>query len=174
MDRIALNAKERNTFGKKVKSLRKEGLLPANVYGKKKDSEAVLLDLKDFLPIYHKAGETGLINLKIGDERVRPVMIKDVQYDPSKGAPLHVDFYAVNLTEKVQVAIPVIVIGEEPEKVHLGEAMVIHPLGEIQVEALPTDLIEKIEVDQSKLVEIEDTIFVKDLDVDREKITILN
>lgn len=167
-----MHAQERKILGKKVKSLRKDGLLPGHVFGKGVDSEAVAVKAGDFLKTFHQAGETGLIDLKIGAEKVRPVLIRDVQYDPITDSPIHIDFYQVNLSEKVKVAVPVVQVGEQPEAVHLGEAIVLQTVNELEVEALPTDLPENIEVDISKLVAIDDAITVSQLSIDREKITI--
>ncbi len=172
MDRISLQAEERIILGKKVKNLRKDGKLPGHVFGKGLETEHVSVDGKTFLKTFKEAGETGLIDLKIGAEKVRPVLVRGVQHDPVSGLPIHIDFYQVNLSEKVKVPVPIELIGEEPEKVHLGEAIVLQTLNEVEVEALPADLIEKIEVDQSLLKEIDDAITVGQLSYDREKLTI--
>lgn len=173
MDRILLQAQEREILGKKVKNLRKAGQLPGHVFGKKINTEHVSIDTKLFVSVYLQAGETGLIDLKVGSEKVRPVLIREVQYDPVTLNPLHVDFYQVNLSEKVKVPVPIEIIGEEPEKVHLGEAIILQTLNEVEVEALPTDLIEKIEVDISALKEIDDAITVGQLIYDHSKITVI-
>lgn len=172
MDRLSLKAEERKVLGKKVKNLRKDGILPGHVFGKGLETESVSVNTKDFLKTFHIAGETGLIDLKIGAEKVRPVLIREVQYDPVLESPIHIDFYQVNLSEKVKVSVPVVQIGEQPESVHLGEAIVLQTANELEVEALPTDLPEKIEVDISSLKAIDDSISVGQLSVDREKITI--
>ena len=172
MDRLSLHATERTLLGKKVKNLRKEGQLPGHVFGKGVDGENVLVTKADFLKTFHQAGETGLIDLKIGAEKVRPVLIREVQHDPVSGDLIHVDFYQVNLSEKVKVPVPIELIGEQPEKVHLGEAIVLQTLNEVEVEALPTDLIEKLEVDISGLKEIGDAITIGQLILDREKLTV--
>ncbi len=172
MDRLSLNATERKILGKKVKKLRADGLLPAHIFGKGVDSEAVAVNIKEFLSTFHKAGETGLVDLKIGSDKVRPVLIREVQYDPMSGSPIHIDFYQVNLSEKVKVAVPIVQIGEQPEAVHLGEAIILQPLNEIEVEALPTDLPEKLEVDISILKQIDDAVTLGQLNFDKSKITI--
>lgn len=172
MDRLNLKAEERALLGKKVKSLRKEGFLPAHVFGKGLDTEHVTVNLKEFSKVYDAAGATGLVDLKIGAEKVRPVMVRGVQYNPVSGNPVHIDFYQVNLNQKVRVPVPIELIGEEPESVHLGESIVLQTLNEVEVEALPTDLIEKIEVDISTLKNIDDAVTVGNLNYDREKLTI--
>lgn len=172
MDRLSLSAEERTILGKKVKNLRKNGQLPGHVFGKGLETEHVTVDGRVFLKTFKEAGETGLIDLKIGTEKVRPVMVRGVQYDPVSGAPVHIDFYQVNLTQKVKVPVPLVLIGEQPESVHLGETIVLQTLNEVEVEALPTDLIENIEVDITSLKNIDDAITVGQLNYDRNKLTI--
>lgn len=172
MDRLSLNAEERIILGKKVKLLRKDGKLPGHVFGKGIEGENVLVSGKEFIKTFLLAGGSGLIDLKIGSEKVRPVLVREVQYDPMTEAPIHIDFYQVNLTEKVKVPVPIVLIGEQPEKVHMGEAIVLQTVNQVEVEALPADLIEKLEVDISKLKEIDDAITVGKLSYDREKLTI--
>ncbi len=173
MDRLSLKATERTLLGKGVKTLRRVGLIPGNVYGNTKENEAVTVKLLDFTNTYKQAGETGLIDLKIGAEKVRPVMVRDVQRHPVKGTPVHVDFYQVNLSEKVEVPVPVVLVGEEPDLVKSGEAIVLQTISEVQVEALPTDLVEHIEVNQQALKNIGDNLTVSDLSYDRSKLTVL-
>lgn len=172
MDRLSLQAEERVILGKKVKNLRKDGKLPGHVFGKGVETESVSVDGKTFLKTFKEAGETGLIDLRIGAEKVRPVLVRGVQYDPVSDEPIHIDFYQVNLSEKVKVPVPLILIGEQPESVKLGETIVLQTLNELEVEALPTDLVEKIEVDTTSLKNIDDAITVGQLNYDRSKLTI--
>lgn len=180
MDRLSLQADERKILGKKVKQLRRDGKLPGHVFGKGVEGETVSVEAKEFLKTFHLAGETGLIDLKIsklapkgvGTEKVRPVLVRDVQYDPVSGDPVHIDFYQVDLTKKVKVPVPLVQVGEQPEAVHLGEAIVLQTLNEVEVEALPTDLVEKIEVDISSLKALDDAITVAQLNYDKSKLTL--
>lgn len=172
MDKLSLHAEERIILGKKVKLLRKEGKIPAHVFGNTKEVEHVTVDLKEFGLIYAQAGETGVIELKIGAEKNRPVMVKDSQYHPVSGKLLHIDFYQVNLNVAVTVPVPVVLIGDAPELVHSGEAIVLQNISELQVEALPGDLIDQIEVNISVLKQIDDAILVESLNYDRSKLTV--
>ncbi len=165
MQAIPLNAEERELLGKKVKQLRRVGLIPGHVYGNKVETEHVTVPLGEFLKVLKTAGETGLIDLKIGAEKTRPVLIRGMHMDPISGQPVHIDFYQVNLKENVTVPVPIVLIGDQPEIVHTGEAVVIQPLLEVEVEALPTDLPENIEVDITVLKAIDDTILVSQLQV---------
>lgn len=165
MNRVPLKAEEREVLGKKVARLRQAGFIPGHVFGKGLETEHVSVNLKDFLKAYDTVGETGLVDLKIGAEKVRPVLVREVQVDPVRGSPLHIDFYQVNLSVKVSVPVPIELIGDEPELVHTGEAVVIQPMSEVEVEALPAELPEKIVVDISKLRQIDDAITVAELNV---------
>lgn len=159
-EKIKLTVEKRKVTGRKVKALRQQGILPANIYGKKEKSLAVQLEAKSFLPVFKEAGETSLIELKVADEKeARPVLIHNVQFHPVEEAPLHVDFYQVDLKEKVTTKVPVELIGESPAiKDKIG--ILIQPLSEVEVEALPADLPEKIEVDISELKAVGETVLV--------------
>lgn len=173
MQRIPLDAEDRTVLGKKVKKLRHDGLIPGHVYGHGKTVDHVAVSLVDFLKVFKQAGETGLINLRVGEDRAIPVLVRGIQNGPVDGEVLHIDFFRVNLTEKVQVPVPVTLIGEQPESVHLGETVVLQPISEIQIEALPDDLIDHVEVDQTLLKQVDDAVTVDQLLVDRTKVAIL-
>lgn len=166
MQPLTLNVKKREIVGKKVKKLRKEDILPGNIYGKDIKSENLSVLLKDFSPIYRKAGETGLIELKI-DGKSHHTLISNVQINPVTRAPIHVEFHAVKLTEKIKTKVPVELIGESPA-VQNGTGVLLHTLNEIEVEALPTNLPDKIEVDVSVLSNIDDQVTVEKLTLGKE------
>lgn len=158
-----LKVEKRKVSGRKVSKLRQEGILPANIYGKKIKSQAVQLDLKSFLPIYQEAGETSVVELQLkGETKVRPVLIHNIQLDPVSDQPLHADFYQVSLKEKVTTEIPIELVGESlAVKDKVG--VLIQPLMEVEVEALPTDLPDKFEIDIGQLEKIDDIFTVADL-----------
>lgn len=165
-----LTVQKRTISGRKVKNLRREGILPANVYGKDIKSISIQLPLKDFLHIYSQVGETGLVTLKIDDKEV-PTLIHNIQIDPVSDQPVHADFLQVNLKEKVTATVPLEFVGEAPaEKEGIG--VVVHQLREVEVEALPTDLPESITVDISGLADVDQAIHVKDLSINRDKVEI--
>ena len=177
MNKTTLEAKVRKITGRKVKTLRKEGLIPANIYGKKVKSQAIQVMALDFKKAYEEAGETGLISLKVQGEKGkaedRAVLVSNVQIDPLSDAAVHVDFRQVDLKEKVTASVPVELVGESPaEKGSLGT--VVQYIDEIEVEALPTDLPEKLEVDASGLTEVDQAVFVSDLKYDKAKVEIKN
>jgi len=167
---ITLKAEKRDVLKKKVKSLRKGGILPANVFGKKVKSQAIMLPMNDFITAYDMAGETGLIELSIGTSK-SPVLVSEVQLHPVTGTPLHVDFRQVDLKEKVVATVSFVIAGESPaEKTGLGN--VVQHLSEVEVEALPMDLPDEFEVDSSILTEVDQAIAIKDLAYDKSKITL--
>ena len=168
---IKLKADKREVTGRKVKRLRSEGIIPANVYGKDVKSSTIQVDEKEFTKVFKEAGETGLIDLTVGKEK-KPVLVHDVQVHPVTEDLLHVDFLQVNLKEKVKTQVPVELIGESPaDKSGLGT--LVHHLMEVEVEALPTDLPEKFEVDVSGLEEVDSFLTVADIKTSGE-VTILD
>lgn len=170
MAKQILKSEVRKIEGRKVKTLRNQGILPGNIYGKKIKSEAVQVNLKDFEKVYKEVGETGLLTLQVGTSE-KPVLVHNLQRNPVSDDPIHVDFLQVDLKEKVEADVPVELTGEAPaEKQGIGT--VVQYLNEIKVEALPMDLPEKFIVDTSELAEVDQAIMVKDLKVDKDKVDI--
>ena len=165
-----LKIEKRKVSGRKVKNLRAEGLVPANIFGKSVKSLSIQTKLADFEDTFKEAGETSIIELLLGSEK-RAVLISNVQYDPITDKVIHIDFHQVNLKEKTTAQVPVMLVGESPaEKQNLGTA--VQYINEIEVEALPMDLPEKFEVDISGLEEVDSAVLVKDLKYDKAKIEI--
>ncbi len=161
MTKLTLTAEKRTETGRKVRRLRKAGILPANIYGKNVDSVSIQVTHSDFLAVYKEAGETGVVEVMLGKE-TRPVLVNDLQVDPVTDTVLHVDFFQVNLKEKVTANVPVELVGEAPaEKQRLGT--LVQQIDEIEVEALPTNLPDKYEFDVSGLAEVDATVTVADL-----------
>lgn len=170
MDAKTLNAQARTVVGRKVKKLRGEGVIPANVFGKGIKSESVQVVAKEFEKVYDEVGETGLVELKVG-AKTHPVLVANLQLNPVSDTPVHVDFRQVDLKEKVTAKVPVEMTGEAPaEKSGVGTAVLY--INEIEVEALPTDLPEKFVVDVGNLADVDQAVLVKDLPVDRAKVTL--
>lgn len=168
MDKQVLKAEKRKITGRKVKNLRKEGILPANIYGKKIKSLAVAVDAAEFKKVYDQAGETGLLEVQVDGEK-RPVLIHNLQKDPVSDTPVHIDFLQVDLKQKVSAKVPLELSGEAPaEKQSLGT--VVQYIKEVEVEALPGDLPERFVLDISKLDEVDKAIYAKDLKVEKGKV----
>lgn len=155
-----LKVEKRKVLGKQVKKLRRDGFIPGNVYGKNIKSEAVQATAKDFDTVYKEAGETGLVDLDL-DGKITPVLIHNVHKN-FRNAVLHADFFQVNLKEKVKTMVPLEIIGE-PKAVVDKVGLLMNILDEVEVEALPEELPEKIEVNVEHLANIDDQITVADL-----------
>ena len=159
MKREKLSAEKRTVTGKQVRKLRKEGILPANIYGKGFESTHIQMPLVDFVEVYKKAHETGLVDLEVNGETL-PVLIHHVQIHPMTYIPVHADFYKVNLKEKVKASIPIVAIGEA-KAVTDKIGVLLQVLNEVEIEALPADLIENIEVNVQGLAAIDDNILLE-------------
>ena len=153
MKKHTLKAQKREMLGRKVKKLRQQGQLPATVYGKKLESENLLVSSMDFAKVFAETGLTGLIELVL-DGSTKPVLVHHVQRHPVKDSILHVEFHQVDLKEKVHANVPLVFVGESPVVVQ-KQGVLLSLVSEIEVEALPTDLPEKIEVDVSVLAEVD-------------------
>jgi len=165
MEQIELKTQKRTVLGKKVKNLRLEGLIPAVLYGHETKSLPLQVEERELNRVLAQAGGHRLIALKIGRARKRQMALaRDVQWDVISRKLIHVDFYAVVMTEKVTTEVPLVFVGEAPAVAAAG-VMVLQGLDEIEIECLPGDLIEAIEVDLSGLEEIDQAIYVKDLRV---------
>ncbi len=172
MRRLELEVSKREIKGKKVRFLRRGGLIPCNIYGHGVDSLPVQVDVRGLSHLLSRAGGTDLISIKM-DGAVSPakVLIRDVQRNPLTGDPIHVDFYQVRMTEKLKAEVPLVFIGEAPA-MKLKNVSLLHSLTSLQIEALPDDLPHNIEVDISGLAEADQALHVKDIKVGS-KITVL-
>lgn len=167
---MELKVQTRNIFGKKVKALRQQGLIPAELYGHGIKNLHLSLPAKEFKNVLKEAGESTVINLLTEDNKTLPVMIHDVKTDSLSGEILNVDFYQIKMSERIRVHTPIEFIGEAPAIKTKG-GILVKTLKEIEVEALPNDLPRKIEANLIQLDEINKSISVKDLKIsDRVKI----
>ena len=168
---MKLTVQVRTATGKKVKNLRKEGQLPAVVYGKSLENPVLLSCVKnDFIRVYREAGFSTPIELIGAIDQL--VLLQDMQLDPVSDEVLTVDFLAVNANEKVSASVPVVLIGESKvEKLNEGKVQLVKDV--VEVEAFPQDLPHNIEVDLASVESVNDVIFVKDLKVSN-KVTILD
>lgn len=159
----------RTVTGRKVKKLRQAGQIPATIYGQAMTPISVQFAALELDKIFEHAGESTLVEINI-DKDTYPVLFKNPQFHPVLGDLIHIDCYQVNLKEKIVASVPLELIGESPA-VKNGNILV--PVtDEVEIEALPADLPEKIEVDISSLEEIGQKISVSDLQVDKDLIEI--
>ena len=155
-----LKVEKRKVLGKQVKKLRRDGIIPANVYGKNIKSESVQVNASELEKVYKETGETGLVDLEFAGKSI-PVLIHNVQKN-FRGKVLHTDFFQVNLKEKVKAMVPLEIAGE-PKAVTDKIGLLMNILSDVEVEALPEELPEKIDVNVAHLANIDDQITVADL-----------
>ncbi|MBI2506786.1 MAG: 50S ribosomal protein L25 [Candidatus Colwellbacteria bacterium] len=158
---ITLKAEKREIFGKKVNKLRKQGLIPAELYGRGISNLHLSLSEKDFAKVYEEAGEHSVLSLEV-EGRSHPVLIHDVEENPLGRTIFSVDFYEVKMDEKVKAHVPLEFEGEAPA-VKEKEGILVKSMDEIEVEALPADLPSSIKVDLTRLNELDESLYVKDL-----------
>ena len=165
MEQIELKAEKRTIIGKRVKSLRREGLIPALLYGPKTEPVPIQCDERELQRVLARAGGTNLISLRIDDAgKPKMTLVSEVQRDSITNELYHVDFYQVVMTEKVSAEVNIVLTGQSPA-VQQADAMLLQGVDSVEIECLPGDLIHSIEVDLSTLLEIDDAIYVKDLQV---------
>lgn len=160
---LKLQADKRDQAAGKAREIRVAGRLPAVVYGHGKPTQAIALDAHEFARVFSRAGRSHLIDLAFDGSSAK-VLVKEIQYHPRRLGPQHVDFYLVDMSEKIRVEVPVHVIGEAPA-VKQGDGELLVAQHTLEVECLPGDIPEAIEVDVSSLDEIDSSIRVSDLRV---------
>jgi len=152
----------------KLKTIRNNGMIPAVVYGVRVENTMLSVPAINFEKVLKTAGETSTILLEINNDNDKEkskkidVLIHDIQVDPIKGFPVHIDFLAIDMNKKIKVEIPIEFIGIAPaEKDGIGN--LVKTLFELEIEALPKDLPHNIQVDLSTLLALEDQIRVENI-----------
>ena len=164
MKRLELEASKRDVTGKKVRFLRRQGIIPANIYGHGIDSTSINVDAKSLKHLLAHAGKTDLISLKVDDSKSPvKVLMREVQRNPLTDEPLHVDFYQVRMTEKIKTDVPLVFIGEAPVLKNVKNSSMLHLIDSVHIEALPDDLPHSFEIDVSNIEELDQAIYIKDI-----------
>ena len=164
MDKITLAAKVRTEMGRKTNKGRKAGEVPAVVYGKGIASKSLWVNTLDFRRLLKKHGESVVIDLVIDGQDERNVIVHEIQKDPLKNTFMHLDFYQVNMKEKIETEVEFMFIGES-EAVKAMGGVLVKNLDHVKVKCLPADLPSHIDVDISKITNFEDHICIKDLNI---------
>ena len=156
----------RSVLGKRSKRLRREGVLPGNIYGRGLDSVAVQLPRREAESLLSAHGLNSLLELSVeGEKGHRPVIVRQVQRHPLSREILHLDFYQVDLARTIQANVPVTLIGEAPA-VHTYQGILITGLDHVLVEALPAEIPSHIELSVDFLEELDAQLTVADLVVE--------
>ena len=161
MEKYVLEAKKREVIGKQVKALRREGLLPAVIYGSDIEPMPLTLNTNEVRQILGVIGANTLVTIKIG-KKEHLALVRDLQREVINRNLLHIDFQAVSMEETISTTVPVVVVGEAPAVKELN-ALLVTSLEFLQIEAKAKDLPDTIQVDISELSEIGDNIRIKDL-----------
>lgn len=173
MEKVVLKATKRDVIGKQVKAMRREGKLPAVIYGRHVEPIAIMLDAHSAGMALSKLTSSSLVTLDV-DGKEYPALVRERQRDYIKGLLTHVDFLAVDLTEKIRTNVSISLIGISPA-VKDYNGVLVQNLERLEVECLPTDLPERISVDISILKQIGDSIRVHDVDeMLTDKVVVLN
>jgi large subunit ribosomal protein L25 len=163
MEKVVLNATKREVIGKQVKALRREGKLPAVIYGRHTEPIKINLDAHSAALVLGKLTSSSLVTIKL-DGTEYPALVREKQRDYIKNRLLHVDFLAVSMTEKLRTSVSVHFIGVS-SAVKDYNAVLVKNLELLEVEALPTDLPERIDVDISVLTRPGEGIRVREVNV---------
>jgi large subunit ribosomal protein L25 len=156
------HATTRTQLGRKTKQLRREGKLPAVLYGNVKENRHLSLDAHTFNKLFSHIGYTTLVDLIVDDEKPIKVLVQDAAHNPVKEGLQHVDFYAVNLKEKLTTEVPLQYTGVADAVEILG-GIFLTVKDNVEIECLPEDLPQHIEVDITSLKTFDDSIRIKDL-----------
>jgi len=168
MPEYKLQAKKRDTFGKKLKQMRKQGLIPAIIYGKGKENICLFVEKNVFNKVFNATGENALVKLIIeGEKEPKNVLVHEVQINPVVDDIIHVDFFEVKMDEKVETEVPLRFIGESPAVKNLGGTLITNK-DSVEIKCLPSEIPKEIEVDISKLETFEDSIIARDLRIPKE------
>jgi len=161
MEELVLQAKRRDVIGKQVRALRRQGLIPAVIYGHRIQPINISLDARDTSRLLAGVTSSHLITIKLGDEQ-HTTLVREKQRHPVQGNLIHVDFLAVSMTEKLRADVVIILDGDAPA-VKDYNGVLVTGIEKIEVECLPGDLPERIVVDISSLTEIGSAIYVRDI-----------
>src|SRR3981189_1813377 len=161
-NRLQPKASVRDLLGKRSRRLYGQGKLAAVVYGHNSKPTALVLDRLEFQKVFVKSGRTHLVDLVVDKDRAEKVLVREIQTHPRRLGPIHVDFYQVNLEEKITVEVPVHLVGESAA-VKRGDADILQPIHSLRVECLPSDIPEAFEGALTPLEEIESELRISDI-----------
>jgi len=173
MKKIELKVASREVLGKKVRFLRRQGIIPLHMFGHNVESVALQCDEAQLKRVLAQAGKTRLVSLELDEgKKPRNVVVREIQRDVRTDRLLHVDLYQIKMTEKIRVEVPVVVVGESPA-LKSKENMLLQELNSLTVECLPNEIPASVRVDLSSLTERDQAIRVEDVALGKE-VAVLN
>ena len=156
-----LSAVKREIKGEKVRAA---GLLPAVVYGAEGGAVSLSLVNKEFNKLYDQAGESSLIDLDVENKDAGKVLIHDVQYDPVSGRVIHVDLRRIDMSKPINASVELVCVGESPA-IKASGGTIVKNFEEVEVECLPKDLVNHIDIDLSVIKTFDEAVKVSDLKI---------
>jgi large subunit ribosomal protein L25 len=165
MATIELQATTREQRGSHNKPLRRDGLVPAVLYGHNVEPRAIAEPAQVLHRVWMRAGRTQLIDLTVDGGRAQTVLVREIQVNPRTGRTIHADFFAVNLREKLTADVPVVITGESPAVVDAKVGTLQQLINTLRIECLPADLPAQFSVDVSRLLEIDSGIHVREIEL---------
>ncbi|MBW4828437.1 MAG: 50S ribosomal protein L25 [Clostridiaceae bacterium] len=172
MAEVKMAAELRNEMGKnRSKQLRNNGYIPGILYGKGMETQPVKVDESEFRKVLREHGSSSLMDLKLND-KVIPVIIKEIQEHPIKNQYLHVDFQKLRMDETVKLTVPITIVGRE--NVEKGQIILVQQIDEVNIECLPANIPQLVEADVSN-IDLNTPLLIENLDIAKDKnITILD
>jgi len=164
---LKLKATHRMVLGKKARFLRRQGITPTHLYGHNVKSATLQCDTSELQNLLAHAGKTRLVNLEVDGEKAKIIFVREIQRDAITRELLHVDFYQVKRTEKIAFDVPIVLVGEAPALKFKGR-MLVHGINSLSVECLPANVPPQIDIDITRLEEVDQAINVKDIVLDPE------
>jgi large subunit ribosomal protein L25 len=162
--RPELTAQHREVTGKKVARLRREGVLPAVLYGHGHDSENLQVDARAFEQLRRKIGRNALVDLHVANGSALPVLVQHVQEHPINRRPVHIDFYLVSMTEELEVEVPVVFTGHSEAAEKEGGTL-LHLINQVTIRALPGEIPESLTLDVTPLETFDEVLHVSDIPI---------
>jgi large subunit ribosomal protein L25 len=164
MAELELRARRRAVVGKKVRFLRREGLLPASLYGPGVESTALELPAREAEAVLRRATSTTLLPLYVDEDTPRRVLVRQVQRHPVSDQALHVDFFALPMNETTRAQVPLHFVGDAPAVTQF-EGTLVRNLETVEVECLPMDLPARLDVDLTAMADLNSVIHASELEL---------
>ncbi len=161
-EQAVLEVAPRTIVGKANKRLRREGFIPGNIFGHNQAPQIVQVDVVNFDRLRRSGAARSVVTLRMPDAATQTVLIRRVQHNPRTGKIVHIDFFRVSMTQRINMRVPLRFVGESPAVKNEG-GVLLHLMEAVEVECTASDIVDNIEVDISSLTEIDATLHASDV-----------
>jgi len=161
-EQAVLEVAPRTIVGKANKRLRREGFIPGNIFGHNQAPQIVQVDVVNFDRLRRSGAARSVVTLRMPDAATQTVLIRHVQHNPRTGKIVHIDFFRVSMTQRINMRVPLRFVGESPAVKNEG-GVLLHLMEAVEVECTASDIVDNIEVDISSLTEIDATLHASDV-----------